>query len=135
MLLSKFSPNDFRTDRHLWDTFGNAETETSALWVLMFLQARGSGWAPFTVGEMQAFYGRERRDRFAFNQLIAGSHRHMTAASFPLGELRNNDAVIEVVPPDGGHQFSDDAVCTVTEKFVARLVRNGSEHLKARTGS
>lgn len=83
-LFEKLSPNDFQVTRHYWDTFGNAETETSALWIVKFLQQRcevepnTSPWAPFPLSQLQDFYNETRAakghrpEEFWFNRLVPG---------------------------------------------------------------
>ena len=138
-LLTQFGPEDFATDRNYWNTFDNSETEVSARWVVMFLQDRGKGWDDFTVGEVLTFYGDEREksnkgdDGFTFNRLIAGTHRHMTAQSFPSGELRDNNATITIRDEnakDAGFSPSNEAVCSITEAFVQALVKGKLHHAK-----
>jgi len=114
-LLQRLAPEDFRTDTHYWDAFGNNETEISARWVIRFLQDRGKGWASFTFAEINTYYLTimmgVARD-FTFNRLVEGSHNHMTAQSFPRGEQRANDSCIVV----------DGDTYTITDNFLAKLV-------------
>ncbi len=115
LLLQRLTPDDFRTDDHYWDAFGNNETEISARWVIRFLQDRGEGWVPFTFDEINAYYLAKldpgARD-FTFNRLIEGTHNHMTAQTFPRGEQRPNQHSIAME----GDTF------TVTDEFLYKLV-------------
>ncbi len=66
------TPDDIDLSRHLWDSFGNHETETSAYWLVSLAQKRGAGWEPFTQDQIEAFYSRTYREgRFSFNKLIS----------------------------------------------------------------
>jgi hypothetical protein len=94
----KIKPEDFQTREHYWDTFDNSETESSALWVIKFLQHRNAairlagipvldnGWAPFTYDEINSFYRSEfnqtSRD-ISFNRLVEGTHHHTSASPDP----------------------------------------------------
>lgn len=66
------APEEIDATEHLWEAFNHVETETSARWLLRFAQARMSGWAPFTLAEIEAFYANRRRDGFTFNRLLTG---------------------------------------------------------------
>jgi hypothetical protein len=68
-------PSDINIDYdkgfdHLWDAFGNSETEVSAYWLVKLAQRRGN-WSPFTIADIQALY-REKfpQGDFSFNRLI-----------------------------------------------------------------
>lgn len=132
-LKDRYGPEDFTTEQHYMDTFGNSETEVSARWVIMFLQDRKRGWGPFTYKEINAFYNKTRgakghvQEDFWFNRLIPGKHQHMTAHSFPMGETRENDWVICPTNPDGTpvDGLKDETVLTVTERFIYPLVTKG----------
>lgn len=56
-------PSDIDTNRHLFDTFGNMETEVSAGWLIRFLTDTGDIWRPFTFTELQAYYAERRAPR------------------------------------------------------------------------
>ena len=118
MLLQRLKPDDFRVDRHYWDTFGNSETEISARWIIKFLQDRDKGWISFTFDEINAYYRGIMtgviRD-FTFNRLIEGTHNHMTAQTFPIGETRPNQHSIAM----------EGDTYTVTESFLAKLSSAG----------
>ena len=113
-LLEKLKPTDFQTSEHYWDTFGHAETEISARWIIKFLQHRMSqgevaqnGWAPFTYRELNDFYnsGREssgkQRGYFWFNRLI--------------GSFSTAPVIIK------GQAIHPDAEVAVTDYFVSAL--------------
>jgi hypothetical protein len=104
------TPHDIGTHDHYWNAFGNSETEVSACWIIMFLQARNEGWTPFTRDAIDAFY-RERRlavvnaKRSEASQLsLRDFHEHIT-----LNQLNNPKWLIET--PKG---------LMVTIAFVAR---------------
>lgn len=123
-------PEDLQTTEHYWDTFGNSETEVSARWIVRFCQARGKGWEPFTYDEINDFYQRERKntnDRFTFNQLVEGTHNHVSARSTP----PEGKVCIRTLPGFGYiHVCENDVMIVkdkvdgkyvVTNKFLARL--------------
>lgn len=67
----KIAPEDINAKKHLFESFDNMETEISAGWLVRFAQARGQGWAPFTLAEIEAFYHRKYpRESFEFNRLV-----------------------------------------------------------------
>ena len=52
------TPNDINTESqndYMSSTWRNAETESSAFWVVRYCQHRDCGWAPFTEGELGIF--------------------------------------------------------------------------------
>jgi len=113
-LFEKFKPTDFQTKEHYWSTFGHAETETSAAWIIQFLQYRmtlgevaQNGWAPFTYQELNNFYNSKRGDsgkapeEFYFNRLA--------------GTLEGSAVYIV------GGDSSVSRTVTVTEYFIAKL--------------
>lgn len=113
-LFEKFKPTDFQTKEHYWSTFGHAETETSAMWIIRFLQYRmtlgevaESGWAPFTVEDLTNFYNTTRGakgyspEEFWFNQLTGAG------PSAPVYIVGGNNSVPRTV--------------TITEYFIAKL--------------
>ncbi len=117
LLIQRLTPDDFRTDGHYWDAFGNSETEVSARWVIRFLQDRGKGWISFTFDEINAYYLGKMVNQcctqdFTFNALIEGTHNHMTAQTFPIGEQRPNQHSIAM----------EDDTFTVTDEFLSKLV-------------
>jgi hypothetical protein len=74
MLTEIIKPENIRTTEHFWDTFGQAETEISARWVVRFLKDERSsqGWVPFPLAELQAYYNRTLpNERFSFNKLTS----------------------------------------------------------------
>ena len=54
--------------QHLFDAFGNNETEVSAGYIVRFCQ-RQDGWTPFTEEEIEAFYNEAGHQGFWFNCL------------------------------------------------------------------
>lgn len=65
-------PKDIVIKDHLWDAFGNSESEVSAAYIVRLCQEHGS-WRPFTEEEIEAFYAKcGLRDGFTFNRLIDG---------------------------------------------------------------
>lgn len=63
-------PENIDASQHLWSAFDHSETETSAGWLVRFAQERGTGWAPFTREEIDAFYNRKYPGHFGFNRLV-----------------------------------------------------------------
>lgn len=49
-------PEQINTTEHFWDAFGHSETEISARHIVRLMQKRGTGWAPFTFGEINDLY-------------------------------------------------------------------------------
>lgn len=76
-------PEHIKTDGHFWDTFGHSETEVSACWLVMFLQARnaagdGKSWEPFSRAHLERFYQfmlKKPQETFLFNRLWNQYHR------------------------------------------------------------
>lgn len=71
-------PSNIKIDDHFWDTFGHSETEVSARWLIMFLQARNHyannelTWEPFPESHLVSFYQLLRKqpeEIFLFNRL------------------------------------------------------------------
>jgi hypothetical protein len=126
-VLDKFTPCDFTLEKY-WGTFGNNETETSAYWVIWFLQERDRGWEPFTYGEIDDFYNskfegpRRRRRRFSFNRLLPGTYNHISADNFFEGppNWKPNPGGIK---PIGGEGRSE--AYQVTDEFITPLIRRG----------
>jgi hypothetical protein len=103
------TPEDIKITDHLWDSFGQHETEVSAEWLVKFAQARGKGWTPFTYSEIEAFYSKSGRLRgFTFNRLISGRFIH----EIPAGVVGNE---------------TNDSVYHYTEDFIARCYKSASK--------
>ena len=63
-------PDKIDASKHLYDAFGNRETEISAGYIVRMLQEKGS-WDPFTNEEIEEFYTKSgHTDGFTFNALI-----------------------------------------------------------------
>lgn len=84
-------PADIDASQHLWNCFDHAETEVSAGWIVRFCQERGSGWEPFAVADLEAFYARKHADGFTFNKL-----------------------------PHRGWVWLRDGLCILSDEFVTR---------------
>ena len=66
----RIKPKDIDATRHLFDAYGNIETEISAGWIIRMCQQKGS-WEPFTKAEIEAFYhAKGKKDGFNFNELV-----------------------------------------------------------------
>jgi hypothetical protein len=123
-LTKVFQPEHFVLPEHYWDTFGHTQTEISAKWVMRFLQDRGKGWEPFTYDEINNFYNTKRiasgceREKFTFNRLLPGKHKHDTTSSFLGGdpEYRPNPGGIEIIEMQG------EEVYRVTDDFIRPLI-------------
>lgn len=59
-------PNMIRVDRHLWNTFGKYEAETTAYWLVCYAQSKDC-WTGFTQAEIDQF----SKHDFHFNGLAA----------------------------------------------------------------
>ena len=64
-------PNNINADvSHFFDTFGNMETEASAVWLVRLAQHR-KGWESFTFDDINAYCAEHGPgDGFTFNQLL-----------------------------------------------------------------
>lgn len=63
-------PRDINANQHLFDAYGNNETEISAGYIIRMCQEKGS-WSPFTKDEIEEFYkNKGHNDGFSFNQLV-----------------------------------------------------------------
>jgi hypothetical protein len=108
------TPEDIKITDHLWDSFGQHETEVSAEWLVKFAQARGTGWTPFTYDDIEAFYSKSGRLRgFTFNRLISGGFIVLAKA----GTIGFEDAAFVGYTKDVYHY---------TEDFIARCYKSAS---------
>lgn len=63
-------PGDIDASKHLFDAYGNTETEISAGWIIRMCQQKGS-WDPFTLEDIESFYKAcGLKDGFTFNRLV-----------------------------------------------------------------
>lgn len=112
-------PHQIDAKQHLFGAFDNTETETSAGWVIRFLQERGRSWEPFTRKEIQAFYARKfPRERFSFNRLV---NPEMIPPSLVRAFEGHRDPL---VPRGGGWIVEVDGKFHVTDDFVTRCFRS-----------
>lgn len=128
MLKERFAPDDFRTDRALYDTFGDHATERAALWLLRFLQERDKGWEPFTVGEIREWHEKTLRE---LNFGIEPFMFHRLIVSTRVGAVVHRAAAVTVEPEFKGNDFDlkPKMVCTVQDPFVHALIRDSLDHL------
>ena len=73
-LLNLILPENIKTTEHFWNTFGQAETEISARWIVRFLKEERplQGWVDFKHDDLQKFYNRSRPGEvFLYNRLLA----------------------------------------------------------------
>jgi len=95
------TPEDIVITNHLWDSFGQHESEISADWLVRFAQDRKQGWRPFSHDDIEAFYSRSGKlHGFSFNRLVSGGFIRMTA--------------------DNTYHYTED--------FVARCYRAATRH-------
>ncbi len=92
-VIGKFQimPKDINTNAHFYDAFDHYETETSASWIVSYMQALGT-WVSFTAEEMQEFYTRPGHrpegEEFLYNGLFRDHHiefedgRHFVTVDF-----------------------------------------------------
>lgn len=112
-------PNHIDASDHLWDSFDQLETETSARWIILFMQKRGQSWAPFTYDDINSFYSERLRDGFTFNRLINPEMVPPSLARALAGHLD------ERVPVGGGWIILDaDNNYYVTDDFVDRCFKS-----------
>lgn len=64
-------PADIDASKHMFDAFGNNETEVSAGYIVRLCQRKGN-WTSFTEEEIEAFYQEAGHRDFWFNNLISG---------------------------------------------------------------
>jgi hypothetical protein len=101
-------PTDIDLSDHMWDAFGNQETEISARYLMRLAQKRGD-WLPFTREEIEALYNEAGFQRFGFNHLIGEFRVHRAGNSW----WERLDVIVE---RDGKFYFTDE--------FVTRCYRS-----------
>lgn len=68
--LHPIRPEHINTKQRFWNSFGNLDTETSAVWIVLLCQSVG-GWKAFSKEEIEAFYrNRGKCSNFSFNRLV-----------------------------------------------------------------
>ena len=63
-------PEHINTGKHFFAALDNAETETSANYIVGMCQRNG-GWVPFTGEEIESFYNEAGNKEFTFNRLLS----------------------------------------------------------------
>lgn len=111
-------PRDINASKHLWDAFGNNETEISAGWIVRFLHERNHGWEPFTYEEINAFYSRKFTDGFSFNRLV---EPEMVPPSLARAFAGHHDPLI---PAGGGWIVLIGDKYHITEDFVEQCFKS-----------
>lgn len=91
-------PSHINAGDHLWEAFGNSETEISAGYIVRLCQKRG-GWLPFTKKDIDAF----SKHDFRFNHL----HVH--------GRDKDEYNVV---------RLSDDEQYYVTHEFISACFKS-----------
>lgn len=77
-------PADIEVE-HLMETFGHAETEISAYWLLKLAKERGS-WRPFTREDIEKIYHVKYQEDFHFNRLVeTGSGYSIRTGRYDVG--------------------------------------------------
>lgn len=67
-------PGDIDASKHFWGSFGNYETETSAGYIVRYLQTVGS-WQPFKKSALDAIHRKAGyMCNFAFNRLTTDGY-------------------------------------------------------------
>lgn len=64
-------PEHINAESHFYDSFGNAETEVSARWIVRLCQGSGD-WRGFTRDEIEKIYNKRGLVNFSFNRLVDG---------------------------------------------------------------
>jgi hypothetical protein len=79
-------PSDINATAHLYNAYGNNETEVSAGHIIRMCQEKGS-WGPFTADEIEEFYHRvSSHTGFSFNQLVdQGMGFSIMTGNYPMG--------------------------------------------------
>lgn len=95
------------------DAFGRCEVEDAASFVVLFLQCRAKGWAPFTWQEISDYSG---KDEFACQNRLHGLIKNLgMPADLKLKLLEYN------IPfSDGGWLFEQKGLIYVSDEFVLR---------------
>jgi hypothetical protein len=104
---------------HLWDSFGNSETEVSAYFIVKLCQELG-GWVPFTLSQIEAVYQKGgQHDGYLFNRLVDPRQKVSNAAAVFGGELPQTE------PVGGGWvALGADDKYYVTYDFVTRCFQS-----------
>ena len=63
-------PEHIDASKHLWDAFGNSETETSAGYIVRLCQEIGE-WKSFTYEQIETFYRKSGFVNYTFNSLLS----------------------------------------------------------------
>lgn len=79
-------PGDINAKQHMYDAYGNNETEISAGYIIRMCQEKGS-WEPFTADEIEEFYQKvSPHTGFSFNQLVdQGMGYSIVSGHYPVG--------------------------------------------------
>ena len=112
-------PKDIDASVHLFNSFDHSETETSAGWIIRFLQERGQGWTPFTYDEINSFYAQKFDHGFRFNRLI---EPEMVPPSLARAFAGHMDPLI----PKGGGWIvkGEDEKYYATQEFIDRCYKS-----------
>lgn len=119
-------PSDINAAEHMWEAFGNTETDVSAGYIVRLMQEKGD-WVPFTYGELNAFYQKTCKpsgggyiENYIFNHLI-GPFEQYNARELWTEHL-------DVVVPEREHtgRYEDGDVFRVTDEFVFRCYRSAA---------
>lgn len=113
------TPEDIDASKHLFEAFDHMETEISAGWIVRFMQARETGWMPFTMEEIEAFYAKKFNHGFRFNRLVEPQ-------MIPPSLVRAFEGHINTLVPIGGGWIilGDDKKYYVTDDFVTRCFKS-----------
>jgi hypothetical protein len=104
------TPEDIDISRHLFDAFGNMETEISAHYIISLCQQKG-GWESFTQQEIENYYrSKGHEDGFTFNALI----EPMTQRLF--GGLSHTVG--------GGFIIKEGDIFKITPQFIERAYKS-----------
>jgi len=107
-------PSDINTKNHFWGAFGDAETETSAMWLVRFCaQREGDDWRPFPLDDLTAFYQKGRLE------IVNQERRKMgRAPQAPFCETFRFNNLKSTVFGGPFVTIDDDKRVHVTPKFV-----------------
>jgi hypothetical protein len=122
----RIQPENIDSSRRPSDAFDNIETEISAIWIIRFLQERGTGWDPFTFEEINAFYNRMIKGEYGFNRLVDPEMVPPDLARAFAGHIDRR------VPVGGGWIVLErDKKYYVTEDFVERCFKSNPKEKSA----
>ena len=145
ILADRIDPKDIRTDTHYRNTFGQAESESAALIVVMFLQDRDArhswrmGWKSFTRREIDDYVKRDLEWKGGvvgsngFNALVRGDRYivHTEGENGRDDEFAIRDEFIAMVSKFPKFAVGDVKVCPAGTENPYETYLAGDERVAA----